>query len=579
MDEVTNRKIVYFANTAVVTVISISFLQGIFFGLTGRWSFYNLAAIGLASASIFFGLKFYFKRSTELLARIILLYSAQFLFFVLKLIDTEPSSAPRLLEVALILLHAAAILSALISRLNPPAWPKLMLACSSVVALILICEIVLPSPVITPIKQATSGEWNAVTIPHPTLETVYRPGSTFKDYYLENPGGYFKKENSRQNQWWFRKGGNSQAEAVYSTDTPGLVRINIENTGNSTPYDIQLNLTHLRVESQHKYRVRFRGRADRPRKILVGFSRSHEPWTGLGLYQEVELKPEWGDFQIDFTATDADGNARIHFDVAQSDIPVEFSDVQLISMPDGKPIESEQKYFIEYRFNAFGCRGPDYDIPKPSGIRRILVLGDVYALGSGVNEEDTFAAKMQSALKEKYDVINCGVDEYGAQQTRLFYKFYASRYEPDLVILTLTKNANRTVLVKLNERGPLFFTWARFWKTIHPYDFSDCADEILQFNRRLSNDGSRLAVVSFRNNSDYSGSTQQGKEWNELTRTVSRELQNTKIPFLDLAKALHDKHSDRDLMVLPHVDRHPNQTAHSIASQQILSFLKEQGLL
>ncbi len=577
MEKATDRKIFFFSYGTVLTAILISLLQGFFFALDGQWTFYNVAAIGLAAVNCFLGIKFLLNQSTQLLARVILLYFAQLAFFAVRLIGIEPTSAPRLLEVALLLLHAAVVVSMIISRFRITVWPVVMLVSVIVAALIFVSETVLPSGVKPSPKPVATRDWATVAQWHPVLETVYRPSSVHKVFYSENPHDYFSQPDGGKTQWWFRTGGNAEAEVIHGADS---VRVNIKKAESKTPYDIQLNLTHLKVESGRPYKVQFRARSDRPRSIFVGFSRSHEPWTGLGLYNKIELNAEWQNFGLDFTSTAEDSNARIHFDIGESDIPVEFSEVKLLRMPEGKPVNPvRSNYFVDYRFNALGCRGPDYSIPKPAGSRRILILGDSAAMGAGVHEKDTLSEQMQSLLKKSYEVINCGVDDYGVQQDRLFYKFLAGQYQPDLVVLVLTRNANRTVLEEFNKKEPLFHTWASMRIFLNPYNFSASLDEILQLNRRLKNDDSKLLVVSFRNNSDYAGSTEQGKQWNELTRAVSKELDDANIPWLDLDKALHSKNRDRDLMVLPPGDDRPNHVAHAIAAQEILRFLQKKGLM
>jgi hypothetical protein len=59
-------------------------------------------------------------------------------------------------------------------------------------------------------------------------------------------------------------------------------------------------------------------------------AQAHDPWKGLGLYEEIELSPEWSDFERAFLPTQSEHQARIHFDLGTSDIPVEVSHVSLI---------------------------------------------------------------------------------------------------------------------------------------------------------------------------------------------------------------------------------------------------------
>src|SRR5690606_25592607 len=74
-------------------------------------------------------------------------------------------------------------------------------------------------------------------------------------------------------------------------------------------------------------------------------------------------------------------------------------------------------------------------------VRRVLVLGNSWALGAGVHEEDTFSARLESLLNEagtaavRYEVINCGVDGYDVRKARQFYELMASRYGASVVLL------------------------------------------------------------------------------------------------------------------------------------------------
>ncbi len=581
MSVISNQKIRFLVYGTTFPAILVSLLQGLLFCFDRNFTFYNMAAISLAAINVFVGMKFLRNKTTELLAKIILLYCAQLAFFVFKMIGMEPVSAPRLLEVALILLHATVVASVLLSRFDIALWPKMFLLCTGVATLIFFCECILPFSGTFARPPRQTNDWPDAMQPHNVLGSVYRPSSSYTSYYAKNPRGYFKEENVRRAHWWFRTGGNSTGEVVHPSDRDDGVRIQIKNAQSKTPYDIQMNWTALKVQSGHSYDIVFQSRADRPRSLFVGFAQSHEPWIGLGLYNKVELKPEWQGFQIRFVCNADENNARIHFDLGESEIPVELADVDLLSVPDGRSVDSENpKYFVDYRFNALGCRGPDYLMPKPPGIRRFLVLGDSYAMGAGVYEQDTFTARIQNQLTKDgkpYEVINCGADDYGVEQQRLFYNFYGSQYQPDVVLLVLTTNANLTVLEEFSKRGPLFHTWSLLRKRLHPYDFDDCAAEILQFNGRLRNDGCRLAVIVFRNNSDFAGKTDAGKQWNELTRTVTGKLDGMGIPVLDLGKTVF-KQSGPDVVVAPS-DDHPNHVAHAVAAEQVVNFLRKEGSL
>ena len=111
------------------------------------------------------------------------------------------------------------------------------------------------------------------------------------------------------------------------------MRIPIDRAQRSVPWDIQANKTNLSIRADHRYALSFRARADRPRSITFGVSQAHEPWQGLGLYKNVDLTPEWKTFEATLVPTADEDNARIHFDLGDSDIAVELSAIRLRSRP------------------------------------------------------------------------------------------------------------------------------------------------------------------------------------------------------------------------------------------------------
>ena len=125
----------------------------------------------------------------------------------------------------------------------------------------------------------------------------------------------------------------NQASLESLPDDPSGVRIAIGKAETGISHDVQLNHLGLKVQADQRYAVSFRGRSDRPRSIFVGIAQAHAPWTGLGLYKEMHLTPEWQSFEEQFEAIASDENGRIHFDVRGSDTSVELSSVSLGGLP------------------------------------------------------------------------------------------------------------------------------------------------------------------------------------------------------------------------------------------------------
>lgn len=129
--------------------------------------------------------------------------------------------------------------------------------------------------------------------------------------------------------WWLRAAGANVAGVVFPPDHPDILRVEISKIDGNVSYDVQLNRFNLRVESGRSYILKFRIRADQPRRLGVGVAQGHDPWKNLGLYEEIEVAPEWREFEGRLVATSGDHQVRIHFDIGGQPVAVEVSDVRL----------------------------------------------------------------------------------------------------------------------------------------------------------------------------------------------------------------------------------------------------------
>jgi hypothetical protein len=132
-----------------------------------------------------------------------------------------------------------------------------------------------------------------------------------------------------------RAAGDNAAGLVFPPDQPGAVRVAISSV-TSASFDIQLNFFPLNMEVNRPYALHFRARADLERIVFIGVAQAHEPWMSLGLYERVQLSPEWRDYRMDFTASASDNLARIHFDLGERAISVEVSGVNLVKRDRGR---------------------------------------------------------------------------------------------------------------------------------------------------------------------------------------------------------------------------------------------------
>jgi len=70
-----------------------------------------------------------------------------------------------------------------------------------------------------------------------------------------------------------------------------------------------------------------------------------------------------------------------------------------------------------YTINEYQYRGKSIPISNSYGKDNIIVLGDSYSFGTGVNDGEEYTAVMADRLKEHYNVINLSVGGLGVNTT------------------------------------------------------------------------------------------------------------------------------------------------------------------
>jgi hypothetical protein len=121
---------------------------------------------------------------------------------------------------------------------------------------------------------------------------------------------------------------------------------------------------------------------------------------------------------------------------------------------------------IPVQINSRGLRTEEFHKDKPAGVYRILNLGDSFAFGWEVRQEESYGKQLEHALNEQgenqtYEVINAGIPAWNLESERNFLLQEGLAYEPGLVILDVT------VVNDIFGRGPAvdeersLFQWLR----------------------------------------------------------------------------------------------------------------------
>jgi hypothetical protein len=121
------------------------------------------------------------------------------------------------------------------------------------------------------------------------------------------------------------------------------------------------------------------------------------------------------------------------------------------------------EFNTHYTISSQGLRDREFQAPKPAGTFRILMLGDSFTEGDGVEPEDTFSKQLERTLDTvsalpHVEVINGGVGSYSPLLEYLYLKHGGLDLQPDLVVLNfdlsdMFDDINYSTLAVLDSSG------------------------------------------------------------------------------------------------------------------------------
>ncbi|MEM8960656.1 MAG: GDSL-type esterase/lipase family protein [Acidobacteriota bacterium] len=95
------------------------------------------------------------------------------------------------------------------------------------------------------------------------------------------------------------------------------------------------------------------------------------------------------------------------------------------------------EFDVEVAINEQGFRdGQIYPEARLDGVRRIVVIGDSFSFGHGVEEVESWPALLEAWMADT-EVINLSVAGYGTDQQILRFDEHGASFEPDVVMLGL----------------------------------------------------------------------------------------------------------------------------------------------
>jgi lysophospholipase L1-like esterase len=266
------------------------------------------------------------------------------------------------------------------------------------------------------------------------------------------------------------------------------------------------------------------------------------------------------------------------------------------------------------RINSLGLRGPDVVAAKAPGIFRVLLLGDSFTFGYGVDDDSTYGVQLERLFRargaecDQIQVLNGGVNGYNTSQEISFLRRVGLTLEPDLVVLGFTPNDIMTQTeAKAMLQWPLLKEWlarsalyqfvaprlkailfrraGRAYEDtlalfVHDDSLLNSRAEILRTElaevRQLGTRYNFQSVVVVFPFAGQAYALQPG-DW--PPRVIREATSQNQLPLLDLLPAFHDAVHHGEAAFLDEPTQHPNGYGHQIAAANLYAFLRDHRLV
>jgi lysophospholipase L1-like esterase len=260
--------------------------------------------------------------------------------------------------------------------------------------------------------------------------------------------------------------------------------------------------------------------------------------------------------------------------------------------------------------NAGGYRDLEHALAKPAGTTRIVVLGDSFTWGAGVEWDDTWSEHLERALRREdggaFEVVNLSQPGFGTRDEQNALLTEGFRYQPDVVVLAYVLNDSEDGRDAESRRAQ---RWLAEQRAAAPPGFLERSALVsLVLQRLRATRESRQRVANYL--SLYRDDAPGWRGAQKALREIGGECRRRGVPFVVAIfplfggpldehypfAALHAKVAASaaaagasvldllpsyrglrwDLLVVDGVDdEHPNEVAHRIAARAILKAVED----
>ena len=264
--------------------------------------------------------------------------------------------------------------------------------------------------------------------------------------------------------------------------------------------------------------------------------------------------------------------------------------------------------WFRFSTNADGFREEEIPLRKPAGEFRILIIGDSFAFGQGVDRQNTFPRRLEKTWRDRppfpgmtVRIINASKLGWNIKEEAAFFFRRAFDYQPDLILLATIPNDSefgqtydhfhdRWITNTILWKSHLFrFVYVRWlWLSFEYLNPDQNVVSHLQrlwepgtkelstyteYFQQMARDARRNGLVFLQVLFPFFHRLDDSYPLNSYTEQAMQVATRADVPCLDLFP-IYRGMNPRDLIVSA-TDTHPNEAAHAIAAEAIGRFISD----
>ncbi len=266
-----------------------------------------------------------------------------------------------------------------------------------------------------------------------------------------------------------------------------------------------------------------------------------------------------------------------------------------------RPMHRARLMGVEVELNSLGNRGPELVDPKPSGTKRVLVLGSSITMGWGVPFDAVFTSVAQRRLNGekpfgpeiRFEFVNAGIGNYNTVFHRELFRAQYPQIKPDAVVLNyFISDVQPRTMGRDNPVLKHSYLAAWIFDRFSQWQFSRKGQDLFTFYADLYADGSdpwRITQEKIREMRDICAADHRpfivmiipdihdlsaGTPYRALYDKMESTFRGAGFEVVNTFDAFQQRFGDDVTKLwIQSDDPHPNAAGHALLADQLVEYL------